>query len=300
MFIMVAKNDFNESKNIESINNILKTKSDFTNLAIQTLIKKFLFIINRDKNLNIDQSSLLGTKKSLIKNVNGLEEKDIRYINLTYINAKQYETYLDNKRYFSSFDYFLEKIDKKYNKEKDLYQNGNITTFEDNLGKYLFKELKSKFEHIFNEKVTDEKIKNEEAIENIGDSLKQYNETKNLKLNDKRIKHIKQIFSYANKNIEKCQDLTLSNYSDFYIYLLHQIISIYKDSSMDFKIIIKNNLYDLKTIFNNDYENNNCKEPEYLEIKHDIKQKKKISKKKLMDLSGILTLVYIRITFQKL
>ena len=69
---------------------------------------------------------------------------------------------------------------------------------------------------------------------------------------------------------------------------------------MDFKIIIKNNLYDLKTIFNNDYENNNCKEPEYLEIKHDIKQKKKISKKKLMDLSGILTLVYIRITFQKL
>ena len=288
MFIMVAKNNFNESKNIESINNILKTTSEFTGFAIQTLIKKFLFIINRDKNLNIDQSSLLGTKKSLIKNVNGLEEKDIRYINLTFINAKQYENYLDNKRYFGSCDYFFENIEKKYNKEKDLYQNGNLTTFEKNFSKYLYKELKSKFEQIFNIKVTDEKIKKEEIVKIIGDYLNQYNEEKNLKITEKRIKDIKQIFSYANKNIENCQDLSLSNYSDFYIYLLHQIISIYKDSFMDFITIINNNLFDLKTIFNNDYENNNCKEPVYLEIKQDMKNKKDNFEK---EIDGFITYI---------
>ena len=266
MMIIILKEDFEEKNNIETINNIINKTSEFTGFPIETLIKKVLYIINVENKINIDELSLLNTKKSLIKNIDGLRNDNYlnyKNLNLELFNAKSYEIYLENKEYFKNINSFYHYTNEKYLIEKEQFYKGYRQNFDENFGNYFYKKLKNQFELTFNIKVKNKIIKDikiKEEIEKTINSL-------NFKYSKEKLEEIKKLFTYGYLNIENSKFLSNSNYSSFISTLLLLIISSY-DESVEELNIIKNNIFDLKPIFNYDKD-------EYIfEIKNDLQKSK--------------------------
>jgi hypothetical protein len=75
-----------------------------------------IYIVKYSKIMKIVHSKL-NTKKSLIKNIEGLRNDNyLNYINLNLelFNAKSYEIYLENKEYFKNINSFYHYTNEKY------------------------------------------------------------------------------------------------------------------------------------------------------------------------------------------
>ena len=124
LFLMVSRDYFDDKSVIEKINSIIKITSGYQGISIQSLIKKFLFIINPSKDLDLSENSLLRQKNSLSRKIRGLNENSNKDLNVTFFNALFYKYYLSKKKYFSSINFALKKEEKHYKKDKESFQEG--------------------------------------------------------------------------------------------------------------------------------------------------------------------------------
>ncbi len=280
LFLIVTRDFFDVKSVIEKINNIISITSRYQNISIQSLIKKFLFIINPSKNLDLSENNLLKQKNSLCNKINGLNENAIRDLNVTFFNALLYEYYLSKKKYFNSINFSLKKEEKHYKKDKESLQEGKKSIDPGKFERYFLKilkdNLKSTFDKTINYIDTNETV-DIETNEIVDKLIKE----KEYSFSEKDLKDIKLILSYAKNNIEKCKYIDESNYSNFRFYLFARITTSKYDADIEFKKTIENNLDNLKKIFHN---NNNLKSgeaPVYIEIKNDADTKLKEFKKEI-------------------
>jgi len=281
LFLIVTRDFFDEKSVIEKINNIISITSRYQNISIQSLIKKFLFIINPSKNLDLSENNLLKQKNYLCNKINGLNENAIRDLNVTFFNALFYKYYLSKKKYFNSINFALKKEEKHYKKNKDSFQEGKKSSDPGRFDKYFLKILrdnilKSTFGKTLKDIGTNANIDIE--TNEIVDKLF---EVKEYVFDEKDLKNIKLILSYAKKNIEKCKYIDESNYSNFRFYLFARITTSKYDADIEFKKTIENNLDNLKKIFNNDNNLKSGEAPVYIEIKNDADTKLKEFKKEI-------------------
>ena len=267
LFIMVSRDHFEDSSNVEKINSILRITSKYQGISIQSLIKKFLFIINPSKNLDISESALLKKKKSLINNIEGLSENVSKYITVTFFNALNYNNYLSKKKYFNSLDFIITKTEKHYKNDKESYLKGQINCPQ-KFEKYLMKALKDNFKMTFDKLLN--QITSTEIDSEIDKNVEDIVLSKNLKLEKNEIKDIKIILSYARNNIEKCKYFIESDYSNFKTFLIYHIIGTKYKSDEEFKRLIENNIENLNQIFKSDNNLEIGEPPVYKEIKNDF------------------------------
>ena len=281
LFLMISRDHFEDISNIEKINNIIKITSKYQGISIQSLIKKFLFIINPSKDLDLSENSLLKKKKSLINNIRGLNANANKDLNATFFNALSYQYYLSNKKYFDSFDYLFKKEQNHYEKEKEDFQKGLKLSGPGKFEKYLLKSLKDNLKTTFDKVIN--KIASTELEKEIDESVNKFFEAKDYSMNKQDLQNIKLILSYANQNIDKCKYFNESNYLNFKFYLFARIMTSKIDADVEFKKVIENNLDNLKKIF---YSNYNLKPgdlPIYKEIKNDAEEVLKIFKKEISE-----------------
>ena len=152
-FLMTTRDHFGDKNNVKQLNSIIEKTSKYQGIPIQSLIKKFLFIINCSKECDFSENSYSKIKQSLLNNINGLDENASKDINISLYNALNYEYYLSYIKYFSSIDILLKTEEKNYQKDKsDFYQlktPNNPGKFE----KYFIKNLEKKLLIIFNKQV---------------------------------------------------------------------------------------------------------------------------------------------------
>ena len=280
LFLMVTRDFFNEKSVIEKINNIISITSRYQNISIQSLIKKFLFIINPSKNLDLSENNLLKQKNSLCNKINGLNENAIRDLNVTFFNALFYKYYLSKKKYFNSINFSLKKEEKYYKKDKESFQEGKKSIDPGKFERYFLKILKDNLKSTFDKTLKD--IETNEIIDKeTNEAVDKLFEVKEYSFSEKDLKNIKLIFSYAKKNIEKCKYIDESNYTNFRFYLFARITTSKYDADIEFKKTIENNLDNLKKIFHNDNNLKSGEPPVYIEIKNDADTKLKEFKKEI-------------------
>ena len=280
LFLIVTRDFFDEKSVIEKINNIISIASRYQNISIQSLIKKFLFIINPSKNLDLSENNLLKQKNSLCNKINGLNENAIRDLNVTFFNALFYKYYLSKKKYFNSINFSLKKEEKHYKKDKESLQEGKKSIDPGKFERYFLKilkdNLKSTFDKTINYIDTTETV-DIETNEIVDKIIKE----KEYSFSEKDLKDIKLILSYAKNNIEKCKYIDESNYSNFRFYLFARITTSKYDADIEFKKTIENNLDNLKKIFHNNNNLESGEAPVYIEIKNDADTKLKEFKKEI-------------------
>ena len=278
IFLMISRDHFEDSGNVEKINNIIKNTSSYQVISVQSLIKKFLFVINPSKNLDLSENALIKKKNSLVKNINGLNENAFRDLNVTFLNALSCKEYISKKKYFNSINDLFRKEKKHYQKKKERFQKGQGSG--SGLGKfenYFLNELKNKFKSTFDKNVNQISSKeiDQEIYQKIDESVNKFFEVEDNHFNETQLKTIKMILSFAKTNIEKCKYLNESNSSSFNVYLSYRIITSKYLAFTEFKKVIENNLDNLKTIFINDNIVRNGEAPVYIQIKKDADERMK-------------------------
>ena len=255
LFLMVTKDNFEERTNIEKINNLISVTSEYQNISKQSLIKKFFFIINYSKGIDLTQDFKIKKTNALMENINGLSENSFNYLNITFCNALSYEYYLTNELYFNSLDYMIKKEDEKYLKEKDNYQKLKRLISPGTFDKFLLSNLKDKLKVIFDKNFKDIKTTEIDKEIKIEKALDDYFESKNYQKSNKysnNINDIKTILSYGKNNIKKNRIIYGTDFSNFTNNLFRLIITSKSEADAEIKMILKNNMNNLKRIFYND------------------------------------------------
>ena len=249
-FLMIARDHFNDKDNVKQINNIIKLTSKYQGIPIQSLIKKFLFIINCSKDFEITENSSLKIKQSLMNDINGLDENAFKDINVALCNALNYKYYLSYTKYFSSIDYLFEKEEKHYQKDKSNFQK--LKVFNKNPGKfekYFIKNLENKLRIAFDIRVRN--LPSNIIAQVTDESLKKIFKLHDHSFTERELKNIKLIFSYGQSNVENCKCKKDSNFISFYTNLSEKLQKSKWEAEEEFKNIIENNLENLTKIFNN-------------------------------------------------
>ena len=282
LFLMVSRDYFDEKCVIEKINNIIKNTSVYQGISIQSLIKKFLFIINPSKNLDLSENSLLKQKNSLSSKIQGLNENANKDLNVTFFNALFYKYYLSKKKYFSSINFALKKEERHYKKDKESFQEGKKLIDPGKFEKYFLKILKdNNLKSTFGK--TLKEISSIDIDAEINETVDKLFQVKEYSFSQQDLKNIKIILSYAKINIEKCKYIIESNYSNFRFYLFERIITSKNDANIEFKKSIENNLDNLKKIFHNDNNLKSGEAPVYKQIKNDADKQLKEFKKEISE-----------------
>ena len=273
LFLMVSRDYFDEKSVIEEINNIIKITSGYQGISIQSLIKKFLFIINPSKNLDLSENNLLRHKNSLSSKIHGLNENANKDLNVTFFNALFYKYYLSKIKYFSSINFALKKEEKHYKKDKESFQQGKKLIDPGKFEKYFLKKLKDILNPTFEKDLKE--ISSTEIDKEINETVDKAFEVKEYSFSQQDLKNIKLILSYAKINLEKCKYIIESNFDNFRFYLFAHITTSKYDADFEFKKSIENNLDNLKKIFHNDNNLKSGEAPVYKQMKNDADEQLK-------------------------
>ena len=252
---MISRDHFDDTSNVEEINNIIKITSKYQRIPIQSLIKKFLFIINYSKDFDFSETSYSKIKESLMKHINGLDENAFKDINVTICNALNYKYYLSYSKYFNSIDILLKKEEKHYQRDKLNFQQFKV--FNKNPGKfekYFLEKLEKKLQIVFDKKV--KQISSTKIELEIDESVHNNLKLNEYSFNEKQKNDIKTILSYAKINLENCKYKKESNSSIFNQDLLQKLYPSKEDANTELKNIVDSNLDILSEIFPNNDNNN--------------------------------------------
>ena len=271
IFIMVSVDHFEDKDNVEKINNLMDKTSIYQDISKQALIKKILFVINPNKNLDISEQSLQKKRNALINNIKGLKETVNKDINITFFNGLYYQYYLEKKSYFSNLEYLFRITKKKYLSDLDSFQKGIRRYCPAKFENYILNDLKDNLKATYDINVNRINVEIDKEINNSIDAIINRN---HYSFGTNEINDIKKILSYSKNNIEQCKYLNESNYLNFSFYVYFRIMLCKFDSYNELKQLIGNHLDNLNKIFSNE-ENLKWDLPalEQIEIKNESKEK---------------------------
>ena len=270
LFIMVARDHFDDKNNVDKINGLLEKTRNYQGITIPSLIKKILFIINHSQEVKDTSEQALQMKKNSLINHIGLKENSCKDINITFFNGLYYQYYLEKKNLFSNVEYVFEYFRKKHLYDYDLFQKGFKMSCERKYESYLHRELKENLKTVYGINIKKLNIDIDKETNDLIDSIigkKKYS------FINKDLIEIKKIIVYIKNNIEQCNYINESNYLNFRFYLYARIMICKYESDKDLRQLIDNNLDNLNKIFYTE-ENKDCGfVPVYKEITNEPEKK---------------------------
>ena len=270
LFLMVARDHFEDKENVEKINGLLEKTSKYQGISTQALVKKILFIINNSQNMDTSEQSLQKKKNSLIKNINGLTENVNKDINITFFNGVSYQYYLEKKYLFSNLTYLFNFVRQNHLKDYESFLKGFKQNCERKFENYFTRFLKDNLKTIYS--INANKI-DIEIDKKISDSIDLFIAKNKYSFKEKDIVEIKKIITYCKDNIEQCKYINDSNFLNFRFYLYARIMICKYESDNDLRKLIENKLDNLDKIFYNEENLEVGMVPVYKEITNDSKVK---------------------------
>ena len=265
LFLMVARDQFDDKDIVEKINGLMIRTSQYQGISTQSLAKKILFIVNNSQNLDISEQSLQKKKMGLIKNIVGLSKGVNKDINITFFNGLYYQYYLEKKQYFSDLPYLFDYMQKKHQKDYERFRKGYIMSgCEKKLENYLLRNLKDDLKTIFG--VNNINKKEVEIDQEINNTVNSIITQKKLSFKEKDLNDLKKIISYCKQNIDQCKYINESNFLNFRFYLYARITICKYESDNELRKLVDNNLDNLNKIFFERDDLKTGKKPVYKEI----------------------------------
>ena len=246
IFIYVVFNlKIKENNNHEMLNNFFNEVKKEKNISIKEFIKKFLFVINCEKEQDTSKKSLLQAKNDIIEIIPDLNNENINDLNVCFFNAKYYEVYMFKYNYYNSFEFLIDHEYMGYLKLFENFNKGQIDRLKGgNFNKYFMELLKSNIKKDIVDKFNEKEIRiNKQLKEEVNKEIKKYQ----FPFKEKEIDLISKYISFAKNNISKSDLLDESNIEIIKMYLLIHIKNI--KSKEEF--ILNNKIDDIsKQIFN--------------------------------------------------
>ena len=257
-------------QNIKNKNNMAKKSSlncDY--------LKCCLHIINLWDNENIVNNDKINDWKNNINKViqNSIENNN--EINITYVNANLYQTFLSYEKLFFNYQYLFNTIISEYKRKNS--KKLLIEFFSQTLKKYLKEKFNLKEKDI--KDILSKQINQEiyTKVNNLFENNRKYDNNifSNKEKYNKNINEICSYLTYANQNIKSIYHYKNSYIEKFFNDLKDQIIQINNLKTQNCNILFDNFINKFKDLFGIDEKNLILHYKKYLDSFLDILQNSK-------------------------
>ena len=225
IFLFVVFNlKIKENDNQKMINNLYNEMVKQRNISIKEFIKKFIFIINCEKDQDTSNISLKQAKNDIIGIVNNLNEENFNDLTVCFFNAKYYENYVFNYRYYNSVEFLFEHEYNEFLRLSEQLNKGLIDRIKGGtFNKFFIEKLKLNINRDIPDKFNLKTIKINKELKKEIIGIIQKNK---FSFNNNEIDIILNYISFARENLCKSDLLKMSNIEIINMNLLISLMNI--------------------------------------------------------------------------
>lgn len=216
LFLFVVFNlKIKENDNQKMLDSLFKNMTNFRGITSKAFLKKCLFIVNSDSQQEISPRTEAQAKNDVLSVISHKEKndlKDLNDINICFFNAKYYENYLSQIRYYQSGGYIVLKEYNEYRKKKDKFFKGLFDFNGGTFNKYLLGRLKDNIKKDIKQPFDENQVTpNPDIEQSVKDILEKYA----LKFKKKEIQLVVKYITFGCENIFYSNYYSESKYDEF-------------------------------------------------------------------------------------